>query len=230
MDRKAVLKVKDKNGQWVRVPMLIAGGDGSGEGTPGKDGGYYVPAVTDGVLTWAPSESTMPAVPEANIQGPKGDAGKAATIRVGTVTTLGPGNKATVSNSGTETDVVLEFGIPRGADGTGGEGGGGTGADGGYYMPSVTNGVLTWDPSKTDMQTVPSANIQGPKGDKGDPGYTPKKGIDYFDGAPGAKGDPGTPGRTPVKGTDYWTEADKQSIVADVLAALPVYNGEVADA
>jgi hypothetical protein len=36
------------------------------------------------------------------------------------------------------------------------------------------------------------------KGDKGDPGYTPIKGIDYFDGA---KGDPGY---TPVKGIDYF--------------------------
>ena len=28
-----------------------------------------------------------------------------------------------------------------------------------------------------------------------------------------------------VKGTDYWTSADKQEIVQDVLAALPVMKG-----
>lgn len=37
-------------------------------------------------------------------------------------------------------------------------------------------------------------------------------------------------GATPQKGTDYWTPADKQSIVDDVVAALPKYNGEVEDA
>lgn len=31
----------------------------------------------------------------------------------------------------------------------------------------------------------------------------------------------GMDGKTPVRGTDYWTEADKQEIVTDVLAALP---------
>ena len=70
-------------------------------------------------------------------------------------------------------------------------------------------------------------------GKTGSPGYTPQKGIDYFDGAPGAPGytpqkgidyfdgAPGSPGYTPQKGTDYFTEADKQELVAAVLAALP---------
>lgn len=37
----------------------------------------------------------------------------------------------------------------------------------------------------------------------------------------------GEPGKTPVKGTDYFTEADKAEMVDAVIAALPVYNGEV---
>lgn len=119
---------------------------------------------------------------------------------------------------------------------TSGSGGGLPGEDGGYYLPTVSDGILSWQPSKADMPSAPSADVRGPKGDKGDPGqpgapgdpgYTPQKGIDYFDGAPG---EPGAPGRTPVRGTDYWTAQDKQAIVNDVLAALPVYNGEVADA
>lgn len=40
----------------------------------------------------------------------------------------------------------------------------------------------------------------------------------------------GDPGYTPIKGKDYWTEADKAAMVADVIAALPVYNGEVTTA
>ena len=35
------------------------------------------------------------------------------------------------------------------------------------------------------------------------------------------------PGYTPVKGTDYWTETDKAEMVNEVIAKLPVYNGEV---
>ena len=38
------------------------------------------------------------------------------------------------------------------------------------------------------------------------------------------KGD-GTTISAAVKGTDYWTSADKQEIVQDVLAALPVMKG-----
>lgn len=37
----------------------------------------------------------------------------------------------------------------------------------------------------------------------------------------GAQGEKGTPER----GTDYWTESDKQEIIKDVLAELPLYTG-----
>lgn len=39
------------------------------------------------------------------------------------------------------------------------------------------------------------------------------------------KGNTGAPGHTPVKGTDYWTADDQQTIVNDVLAALPTWEG-----
>ena len=64
---------------------------------------------------------------------------------------------------------------------------------------SVTNGKLQYNGS--------DVGLKGDKGDKGDPGA---KGKD---------------GKTPVKGTDYWTEADKQEIVSDTLAALPKWTG-----
>lgn len=37
----------------------------------------------------------------------------------------------------------------------------------------------------------------------------------------------GAAGKTPVKGTDYFTSADKADMVNQVIAALPVYAGEV---
>lgn len=49
----------------------------------------------------------------------KGSKGDAATITVGTVTTLPAGSDATVTNSGTSSDAVFDFGIPKGADGAG---------------------------------------------------------------------------------------------------------------
>ena len=57
--------------------------------------------------------------------GPKGDtgpAGPAATVTVGTVTTGAPGTQAQVTNSGTTSAAVLNFTIPKGADGAGGSG------------------------------------------------------------------------------------------------------------
>ena len=57
------------------------------------------------------------------------------------------------------------------------------GAAGGYYTPAVSSaGLLSWSPSKADMPAVASADIRGPKGEDG---YTPVKGKDYFDGEDG---------------------------------------------
>lgn len=46
-------------------------------------------------------------------------------------------------------------------------------------------------------------------------------------GDDGSNGEKGDNGYTPVKGVDYYTEQDKQEMVQAVIAALPVYNGEV---
>ena len=48
-------------------------------------------------------------------------------------------------------------------------------------------------------------------------------------GPPGEAGKPGSDGYTPVRGVDYWTAEDKAEIIAETVAALPVYNGEVQD-
>lgn len=50
-----------------------------------------------------------------------GQSGAAATIAVGTVTTLAPGSNATVTNSGTSSAAVFDIGIPQGATGESGE-------------------------------------------------------------------------------------------------------------
>lgn len=57
--------------------------------------------------------------------------------------------------------------------------------------------------NQTFQQKYDSGQLTGPAGEPGEDGYTPKKGVDYY------------------------TDADKQEMVQSVIAALPVYNGEV---
>ena len=90
--------------------------------------------------------------------GATGAQGAAATVSVGTVTTLAAGAQVTVTNSGTAQAAVLNFGIPQGAAGTGGSG---TGTSSGtfaamyhavsfnslYYAVNSLNASLTETPS-----------------------------------------------------------------------------------
>lgn len=54
------------------------------------------------------------------LRGEKGAAGKAASIGIGTITTGLAGSSADVTNSGSETDAILNFVIPRGDRGAAG--------------------------------------------------------------------------------------------------------------
>ena len=103
--------------------------------------------------------------------------GMTPAISVGSVVTGATGGEARVTQTGTPTEVVFNFVIPRG--------------------------------------------LQGPKGDIGPAGSTGPA------GATGPQGQRGETGPAPVRGVDYWTEADKAAVVAETLAALPTYNGEV---
>ena len=111
------------------------------------EGNAYTITLTDG------SQYTIVAP-----KGEKGDAGAAATVRVGTVTTLDAGEQATVTNGGTSEAAVLNFGIPKGAAGN-------DGANGTTFTPSVdTNGDLSWtnDGGLPNPETV---NIRGAQGE-----------------------------------------------------------------
>lgn len=115
-------------------------------GDPGEDGGYWTPNVTDdGALTWTPSKDGMGEAPAAaNIKGPTGDQGPAGpkgdpgeigpqgnpgkdgvtpNLQIGTVTTLPAGSSATAEITGTTANPMLNLGIPKGADATGGSAG-----------------------------------------------------------------------------------------------------------
>jgi hypothetical protein len=78
---------------------------------------------------------------QAGGAGPTGAQGVAATVTVGTVTTLAAGSTATVTNSGTSGAAVLNFGIPQGAAGTGGSGTTSSGNFAAMYHPVSYNTV-----------------------------------------------------------------------------------------
>lgn len=97
--------VQDDGSSPYRVVQQVVGWTG-GTGTPPANGKYVGPT---GLVTTAAA-----AVDVRGGAGSNGSNGAAATIAVGTVSTLSPGASATVTNSGTSSSAVINFGIPRG--------------------------------------------------------------------------------------------------------------------
>lgn len=122
--------VEEIVGQHIeKIPAGPAGTDG----IDGKDGlSAYEIAVTNGYegteQEWLKTLKGEPGENGADgakgDPGEKGDNGETPVIRIGTVTTGAPGTKAVVTNSGTETEVILNFTIPRGDKGDPGDGNG----------------------------------------------------------------------------------------------------------
>jgi hypothetical protein len=73
----------------------------------------------------------------AGAKGASGSAGSSAAVSVGSVTTEPAGSQATVTNSGSGSNAVLNFGIPQGVAGANAPGTGAT-AYGQVWMGSAT--------------------------------------------------------------------------------------------
>lgn len=137
------------------------------------------------------------------IAGLGGPPGLNATIAVGTTTTTDPGDDATVINSGTQIDAILDFGIPRGAIGPEGAVGpeGPIGLTGPIGPQGIDGPTGATGPQGLEGPMGPQGPIGvdgplGPKGDKGDPGATGATGPEgpVGVGTPGPQGDPGVAG------------------------------------
>ena len=121
-------------------------GGASDPGITGKDGTTFTPSVSaSGDLSWTndggkanpetvnirgpqgetgPQGPTGPAGPDGTPgkDGKDGSPGATPNLQIGTVTTLPAGSDATASMGGTAENPLLNLGIPKGADGSGGSG------------------------------------------------------------------------------------------------------------
>ena len=96
-------------------PTGIAGAVGA-TGPTGADGAVGEIGPTGPTGAEGGAGETGPTGPT----GETGPEGRAATINIGNVTTGDPGTEAQVFNSGTDTDAIFNFVIPRGEPGGGG--------------------------------------------------------------------------------------------------------------
>lgn len=129
-----------------------------------------------------------------------------------TATTLPAGSNATVTQSGTNTDVVFEFGIPQGVQGI--QGTEGPQGPAGPQGPQGEQGPV----GPTGPQG--EQGIQGPEGPQGAQGVQGPPGEPGQDGATGPQGETGPPGEN---GTNA-TINGFQAITIDATGGL---NGEM---
>jgi len=102
----SIMKVKRATAaRWASEDPVLA------DGEIGYEKDTRKMKLGDGTSSW-----TQLSYLTADVSGSSGSSsgGTAATITIGTVTTLSPSSNATVTNSGTTTAAVLNFGIPRG--------------------------------------------------------------------------------------------------------------------
>lgn len=101
-------------------------------------------------LQFLNAEVTNDSVDSKTVVDCKGAKGDAATVAAGTTTTLPAGSSATVTNVGTTSAAVFNFGIPQGADGADGA----DGTDGvsvtGVALVSTSGKVKTYRMSFSD--------------------------------------------------------------------------------
>jgi hypothetical protein len=162
--------------------------------------------------------ATAPAVLSVEL-GTPGAQGPAATIAVGTTTTLSPGAAATVVNAGTTSAAVFNFGIPAGLKGDTGNTGA-TGAAATIAVGSTSTGAAGSSASVANSGTSSAAVFdftipRGDKGDKGDVGNT---------GATGSQGPAGTAATATAGTTTTGAPGSSASVVNAGTTSAAVFN------
>ena len=143
--------------------------------------------------------------------GPTGPQGP-ASIAVGVTTTTDPGTNASVTNVGTDDNVILNFNIPRGETGpVGPQGIPGTEGPTGPTGPQGLQGLQ---------------GIQGPTGPTGPAGPQGLQGLQGIQGPTGPTGPTGPAGPTAIEtyGRKYNTSTDNISLETNVSQNIPLGN------
>ena len=146
-------------------------------------------------------------------KGDKGDPGQAATITAGTATSLPAGSNPTVVNSGTSTNAVFNFGIPKGDKGDTGD----TGAPGQAATISVgstTTGAPGTNASVTNVGTSSAAVLN----------FTVPRGATGATGAPGTPGAPGQAATVNVGTTTTGAAGTSASVTNSGTSSAAVLN------
>jgi collagen type VII alpha len=141
-----VAGVPGTNGAAGAVGMNFRGGWNSGSNYAVNDavtfsGSTYLAEIANQNQEPDVATQAWTVIAQAGGAGPtgaQGVAGLAASVALGTVTTLAAGGQATVTNTGTAAAAVLNFGIPQGAAGTGGTS---TGDSGGKSFAAMYHAV-----------------------------------------------------------------------------------------
>ena len=140
--------------------------------------------------------------------GPTGPQGP-ASIAVGVTTTTDPGTNASVTNVGTDDNVILNFNIPRGE----------TGPIGPQGIPGIQG------PTGPTGPTGPQGlqGIQGPTGPTGPQGL---QGLQGIQGPTGPTGPTGPAGPTAIEtyGRKYNTSTDNISLETNIAQNIPLGN------
>ena len=174
------------------------------------DEGYW---LTWDLSTGAYITSDLP-LPDVSV-GPPGPPGEAATVTVGGTTTGEPGTQAQVTNSGTVSNAVLDFTIPRGETGDKGDTGP-TGPEGppGPQGPKGDTGEAGPQGPKGDTGATGPQGEAGPQGPAGETGPQ---------GPQGPKGDKGDTGETGPQGP---AGLGVPTPTAEDAGKVPTVNGE----
>lgn len=137
VDADGVMTWTNKAGLANPAPVSVKGerGEKGEQGVKGDTGAKGERGEQGPQGERGPQGATGPqgAKGEKGDAGEKGDTGAAASIKIGTVTTGAAGSNASVTNSGTASNVVLDFTLPRGEDG----------ADGGIVVDTAMSDTST---------------------------------------------------------------------------------------
>ena len=161
--------------------------------------------------------------------GPTGPQGP-ASIAVGVTTTTDPGTNASVTNVGTDDNVILNFNIPRGETGPiGPQGIPGTEGPTGPTGPQGLQGLQgIQGPTGPTGPTGPQGlqGLQGIQGPTGPTGPAGPQGLQGLQGIQGPTGPTGPAGPTAIEtyGRKYNTSTDNISLETNIAQNIPLGN------